>query len=313
MSAQFWSVGECMLELRAGSPEHLLHSAAGDTFNTAVYLKRLMPALPVRYVSALGDDQMSGIIRAHMRGHGIDDSLVATLPGELPGLYAIETDAAGERRFSYWRAQSAARSMLAGAHLSDLHAASADCRWMFLTGISLAILDDARREALLALARRVRANGGSVVVDNNYRARLWQAGPARDWLDRALGICTHALLSFEDEAVLHGDTDPHQSLQRVLRNEGVEVVIKLGAGGCLIGGNGAPVEAIAAKTVQALDTTAAGDSFNAAYLAARMCGQTQAQAASFGCELAAAVVCHPGAIIPQAAMPAWQGSAGRVG
>ena len=52
-----------------------------------------------------------------------------------------------------------------------------------------------------------------------------------------------------------------------------------------------------------VDTTAAGDSFAAAYIAARLAGAEPVEAARAGHRLAGVVVCHPGAIIPRAAMP----------
>jgi 2-dehydro-3-deoxygluconokinase len=302
MSA-FWSAGECMLELRPHGAGHISHAAAGDTFNTAVYLKRLAPALPVRYVSALGDDAMSGLIRSHMRAEGIDDSLVEALPGGTPGLYAIETDAGGERRFVYWRTQSAARSMLSAAHLARLEAEMAGCRMLLLTGITLAILDDGRRAALLALAARLRAAGAWVVLDNNYRAALWDAAAARHWMDSATQVCTHALFSYDDEVALHGPCSPAQALARMEAFGMPDAVLKLGADGCLVGGAGGRAAHVPALPARAVDTTAAGDSFSAGYLARRLEGADSVQAAHFGSKLAATVVAHHGAIIPVEAMP----------
>jgi 2-dehydro-3-deoxygluconokinase len=300
---EFWSVGECMLELRPQENGTIVHAAAGDSYNTAVYLKRLAPALSVRYVSALGDDAMSGLIRDHMRAERIDDSLVDTRPGGTPGLYAIETDAAGERRFAYWRAQSAARTMLSATHLAQLKAELAGCRVLLLTGITLAILDDERRATLLALAAQVRAAGGWVALDNNYRPALWDAATARDWMTRAAQVCTHALFSYDDEVLLHGDRSPSESMTRIAAIGVPEVVLKLGADGCLVGGAGVSTVQVHAQEVRAIDTTAAGDSFNAGYLARRLNGANSVQAAEFGCALAAVVVTHRGAIIPAEAMP----------
>lgn len=304
MTGAFWSAGECMLELRPQPNNAIVHAAAGDSYNTAVYLKRLLPGLPVRYVSALGDDAMSGLIRRHMQAERIDDGLVDTLAGGTPGLYAIETDARGERRFAYWRSQSAARRMLSGAHVDQLRAQLPECRVLLLTGITLAILDDTRRAALLALAADVRAAGGWVALDNNYRPALWDAATAREWMDRAARCCTHALFSFDDEVALHGDCSPAEALARIEAMGVPEALLKLGAGGCLLGGAPDGPLHIPAYEVQAVDTTAAGDSFNAGYLAQRLQGANSEQAARFGCTLAAAVVAHPGAIIPAQAMPA---------
>lgn len=306
MSGAFWSAGECMLELRPQSQGTLAHAAAGDSYNTAVYLKRLAPDMPVRYVSALGDDAMSGLIREHMREERIDDSLVDIRAGGTAGLYAIATDASGERRFTYWRAQSAARSMLSAAHLAQLGAQLAECRVLLLTGITLAILDNERRAALLSLAAQVRAAGGWVALDNNYRPALWDVATARAWMQRAAQACTHALFSFDDEVLLHGDRNPAEALARITALGVPEVVLKLGADGCLIGGAAAQAEQpvhVAALAVRAVDTTAAGDSFNAGYLAQRLRSASSVKAAEFGCAVAAAVVTHPGAIIPAAALP----------
>jgi 2-dehydro-3-deoxygluconokinase len=57
-------------------------------------------------------------------------------------------------------------------------------------------------------------------------------------------------------------------------------------------------------TAPVVDTTAAGDSFAAAYVAARLAGAGPMDAARAGHRLAGIVVCHSGAIIPSTAMPA---------
>ena len=56
-------------------------------------------------------------------------------------------------------------------------------------------------------------------------------------------------------------------------------------------------------TKPVIDTTAAGDSFAAAYIAARLSGLDPIEAARAGHRLAGVVVCYPGAIIPRYAMP----------
>jgi 2-dehydro-3-deoxygluconokinase len=48
-----------------------------------------------------------------------------------------------------------------------------------------------------------------------------------------------------------------------------------------------------------VDTTAAGDSFNGAYLAALLAGGSEADCLAGGHAMAAKVIGHPGAIIPR--------------
>ena len=301
MNRQFWAIGECMLELRPATEDQLGMAVAGDTYNSAVYLKRLCPDLPVRYVSALGVDSVSQRLRQQLRSHQIDDALVDSLPGKLPGLYLIETDATGERRFLYWRNQSAAREMLSDAHLQALERALPDCGVLLLSGISLAILDHVRRERLLALARVVRHHGGWVVLDSNYRPALWPAQEARTWLDRALAHTTHALLGLDDEQLLHPGTETGAILQRAISAGVQEVVVKQGAGGAVVALAGQAPQHVPTQPVRPVDTTAAGDSFNAGYLAARLAGQPPTDAAAFAHRLAGTVVAYPGAIVPSEA------------
>lgn len=296
---QAWFVGECMLELRPVSPALLAHAFAGDVYNTAVYFRRFGPPCQCVFVSCVGTDSLSDDLLRDATRHGLDTRGIARIEGSQPGLYWIETDASGERRFLYWRAQSAARAMLDETHFAHLQADLPSCLLLYFSGISLAILDEARRERLLHLARGVRDSGGIVAFDSNYRPLLWEsADAARMWTTSAVQISSHVLVTDDDEARLHGDASALETLSRILSSGVREVVVKMGKDGCLVQGQDmathATVPAVPAKVT---DTTAAGDSFNAAYLATRISGGAAEDAARAGAALAARVVGYPGAII----------------
>ena len=55
------------------------------------------------YITALGDDSWSDELLSAWHREGVGTEKVLRIPGRLPGLYIIQTDAKGERRFSYWR------------------------------------------------------------------------------------------------------------------------------------------------------------------------------------------------------------------
>jgi 2-dehydro-3-deoxygluconokinase len=299
------SVGECMIELRHRSATELDLAYGGDTLNTAVYLARLMRNKDVRvdYVTALGDDAYSDGMLAMWQDEGIATDLVARLPGRLPGLYTIRTDERGERTFTYWRSASAARDMLRGPRAEQVAAALRGYDLLYVSGITLSILDPPQRATVVAIADLVREHGGRVAFDSNYRPVGWpNPDAARAAFEEMLGRVDIALPTLDDEQALFGVKDAPECAERLHRRGVAEVAIKLGQAGCFLSSAKFTGEIPAEPVDEVVDSTAAGDSFNAGYLAARLLGADPPRAARLGNRLAARVITHPGAIIPAAAM-----------
>jgi 2-dehydro-3-deoxygluconokinase len=299
------SVGECMIELRHRSATVLDLAYGGDTLNTAVYLARLIRDRDVRvdYVTALGDDTYSDGILAMWRDEGIATDLVARLPGRLPGLYTIRTDERGERTFTYWRSASAARDMLRGPRAEQVAAALQGYDLLYLSGITLSILDAPQRKAVVAVADLVREHGGRVAFDSNYRPVGWpNPDAARAAFEEMLERVNIALPTLDDEQALFGVKDARECADRLHRRGVAEVAIKLGQAGCFLSSAKFTGEIPAEPVDEVVDSTAAGDSFNAGYLASRLLGADPPRAARLGNRLAARVITYPGAIIPAAAM-----------
>ncbi len=306
---RFAAIGECMIELAHSGPDSLRLGYGGDTLNTATYLMRYGAAagVSVDYVTALGDDPYSEEMLSRWRAEGIGTELVARIAGRLPGLYLIRTDAGGERSFYYFRGAAAAREMFHTPQAPKLLKALTRFEMLYLSGITLSILDPVSRRALVAALDEARANGARVVFDSNYRPRAW---PSRKAAARVIGAFLErvdiALPSLEDHRGLFGDRDATACAAR-LRALGIgEVAVKDGAGPCLISSAESQAWVPAQAGVRPLDTSAAGDSFNAAYLAARLAGADPEAAARCGHGLAATVIRHQGAVIPLEAMPPFQ-------
>ena len=292
--------GECMIELQGEAFGAMRQTFGGDTLNTAVYLARSGASLGVRatYATGLGDDRYSDemLRRWQLEGVGID--LVRRLPGRVPGLYTISVDDRGERTFTYWRDNAAVRSYF-DVPQTPLEQDAEQLDALYFSGISLAILPPGARDRLFETARRVRAHGGRVVFDNNYRPRLWaDAATARGAHAQALALAQIALVTLDDEQLLHADASLDDSRARSLAAPCDEVVIKQGAGPVIVRLRGQPpIEVPALRVERVVDTTAAGDSFAGAYLAARLSGSAAAVAAAAGARLASQVIQHRGAII----------------
>jgi 2-dehydro-3-deoxygluconokinase len=234
---------------------------------------------------------------------GLELGLVRRIPGRLPGLYQIEVDAHGERRFSFWRDQSAARAYFEVPH-TPLEQRAAEWDAFYFSGISLAILPPEGRERLFALAQSLRDRGATVVFDNNYRPRLWPVvGVARAAFTRAFGLASVVLVTADDHQALFGLASLEEAVQAAQQLPAAEIVIKRGAAPTLVRAGAGAWEAVATEHVpRVVDTTAAGDSFAAGYLSRRLTGHTPVVAAQFGNRLAARVIQHPGALIPLEAM-----------
>lgn len=289
-------IGEAMLELsRAsgedGSGEGWNLRYGGDVINTAIHLARSGDT--VRFASAIGADPMSADLRVAWEGEGVDTSLLLSAEGRLPGLYAIETDAQGERSFHYWRGEAAAKRMFDLPESAAMVERAAGSELLYFSLITLAILPEEGREKLFALCEAVRANGGKVAFDGNYRARLWpDAATARRWRDRAIALSDMGLPTLADEVEMGEADDAQDAAKRWGADEGREVVVKLGAEGCLV--DGGIVAPPARLTV--VDSSGAGDAFNGGYLHARLTGRSPCEAALAGHHLAGWNIGRRGAI-----------------
>lgn len=291
-------IGEAMVELSItdDSPDLARIGFAGDTLNTAIYLKRAAPELRVAYVTRLGRDRFSRRMTAFMEAEEIDTGLIGLSHERVPGLYAISTDATGERSFTYWRDRAAARELFAvqPPALDDLSGFDV----IFLSAITLAILAPQARAELLEWLPGYRAAGGLVAFDSNWRPALWpDHATARAAIEAAWRQTDIALPSIDDEMAAFGDGDEAAVLER-LRAWGVRSgAMKRGAAGPLaLDGSAAGPFPPAPRVV---DSTAAGDSFNGAYLAARLRGLPEPECLALAHALASRVIGTRGAILPR--------------
>ncbi len=298
-------LGECMVELQKHDGK-LKQTFGGDTLNSALYLSRLTKShnINVSYVTALGCDPFSMEMLQAWQEDGINTDSVLNLTDKTPGIYYIETDDTGERSFHYWRNDSAAKFVFDQPESDTLINNLFSFDAIYMSGITLAVLTESGRQKLLSFLNAYKAQGGKVIFDNNYRPKLWESTEeAQSWYLKVLKHTDIALLTYDDDQLLFGDTHIEQCVERTSSLGVNEIVIKRGSEPCLVVEHGEQTFVSANKVENVIDTTAAGDSFSAGFMAKRFTGGTAQEAASTGHRVASTVIQYKGAITPRDVIP----------
>jgi 2-dehydro-3-deoxygluconokinase len=293
------AIGEVMIEMARGNDGRFGMACGGDTFNTAVYLART--GIDVAYATALGDDLYSDRIVSMASAEGVKIDLMLRVPGRQPGLYTIETDDKGGRRFYYWRNESPARDLFEFGDWNRIAESMLGARLIYFSGITLSLYSNNGLGRLFAIIEMARQQGAKVAFDGNFRPHGWKGDlpRTRTVFLEALKRVDVALPTFDDEAVLWGDPSPEATVERMQAFGIGEIVVKNGPNSALVAVGGRQEFIPVPEVVKPIDTTAAGDSFNAGYIAARLAGENPAVAAAAAHKLAAEKIRHRGAIMPR--------------
>ena len=293
---RFLSIGECMAELApSGDPEHFRMGFAGDTFNTVWYLRALRPDIHGAYYTAIGMDTISDKLLEEMDAIGIDTSWISRRPDRTIGLYLIEL-LNGERSFSYWRNSSAAKCLADEKAALIKAVAAADV--IYFSGITLAILEPYARDSLLDTIREAHEFGKTVAFDPNLRPGLWpDTKTMKKTVMRGAEMSNIVLPSFEDEAFHFGDFDPAATIERYVSAGADRVIVKNGPHPVAFFHQGNRDTVPVSQIANVVDTTAAGDSFNAGYLAELDRDIPQQEMIAAASRVAAKVIQSHGALV----------------
>lgn len=294
------SVGEVMVELVRSADGRFTLGYAGDTFHVAIYLSR--SGVNVAFATALGDDRYSTAAIAAAHAEGINTDLVLRANDRALGVCLVEGSGSGERGSEIWREASPARQTFELPGWDRLAEQMVSADLIYFSGVTLSLYSNVGLGRMLAALEFARERGARIAFDSNWRFASWRGDDqrARAVFSEALKRSDMALPSFEDEARLWGDASPKATVERLTTFGVREVVVKNGAEPALVHADGRTVEVPVPEKIKTVDARAAGDAFNAAYIAARLRKETAEAAALAGHRLAAEVLRHPGAILPNA-------------
>ncbi len=293
-------IGDVSIELARGGDGRFTLGCGGDTFNTAIYLARAGQA--TGFASALGDDPYSDTIVALAAAESVSSDLILRCPGRLPGLRLISSAANDETRFDSWQEAAPARELFELQNWTRVAEGLVDARLIYFTGITLSLYSNAGLGRLLAALELARGKGAIIAFDPNFRPRGWKGDltRTRTVFAEALKRVDIALPAYDDEAVLWGDPSPEATIERLQAFGVAEIVVKNGPNSALVATRDKRETVPVPDVVVPVDLTAAGDAFNAGYLAARLTNRAPVDAVNAAHRLAGDVIRHPGAIVPRA-------------
>lgn len=297
-------IGECMIELNGEPFGTMRQTYGGDTLNTATYVARVSSPerIEVSYISALGTDKLSQGMLERWRADGINTDCVLRDKNRSAGLYLIQLDKQGERTFLYWRNQSAARYLLQHPDYSRVLSALKKADMIYLSGISLAILPETDRTLLIEQLRELKKTGVEIAFDSNFRPTLWDSlAQARSCYQALLPLVDVALVTFDDEEKLWADKDEQATIARLSAFNIAKIIVKQGSLGATVCEQGECTFVPTMPVENVVDTTSAGDAFNAGFLNGYLQGKPLTDCCRQGNQLAGIVIRHKGAIIDKSA------------
>jgi 2-dehydro-3-deoxygluconokinase len=294
------SVGEVQIQLARGSDGRFSLNCGGDAFNTSVYLARA--GIDVAFASAVGNDPYSDAILAVASAEGISRDLILQAPGRLPGLSLIDEAAAGTERIYTWGEVAPVCDLFELAGWDRIPETMMTAKLIYFTGITLSLYSNVGLGRFLTIIELARQNGVKIAFDGNFRPRAWKGDltRTRTVFMEALKRVDIALPTYDDEAVLWGDPSPEATVQRLQAFGIREIAVKNGPNSALVASGGTSEFVPVPEVVVPVDPLAAGDSFNAGYIAARLKGEGPSAAARAAHQLAGQVIRHHGAIMPRA-------------
>jgi 2-dehydro-3-deoxygluconokinase len=289
------AIGEPLFEFaHVPGTDHYQQGFGGDTSNFACAAARA--GARVAYLTRLGDDEFGRQFVELWRREGVDCSGVEVDPDAPTGAYFI-TQGSGGHTFTYRRAGSAASRM----HLTEgFRAVLGRARYLHVSGISQAIGTSACDTVFDAIDY-VRAGGGRVSFDLNFRPRLWPAARARAIALATLAHTDLFLPSLDEAEALFGIDEPRALIEWAHARGARQVAVKRGALGAMVS-DGATIVEVPGLPVEVVDATGAGDCFAGVLVARLAAEEPLAQAARAACIAAALSTTGRGAVAP---LPRW--------
>ena len=289
------SIGECMIELSNVKDNFFKQSFAGDTANTAIYLSRL--GAKSSYISSVGKDDLSIKMLNFLKKENVQTNNIFQNKNKTLGLYLIQNNEKGERKFSYWRSNSAAKTLFENVNSKKLFNQIFKHNAIYFSGITLSIYDQKSISKFYKILKLLKNNGTKICFDFNVRIKNWKSKKiAQQTMIKFSNIADIIFMTKEDINNL-GLKNHKTIINRYYKNK--IIVFRLGNGEINVFNKGNFEEYKFYLVNKVKDTTACGDAFNACFLYNYFNGCETKDCVKLAHRLGKNVANFKGAIIPK--------------
>lgn len=262
----------------------------GDTSNYSIAARRL--GGDVGYICRIGDDEFGKVLLDLWQREGVDSNHVIVEENGYTGIYFISRQG-DDHEFTYYRQNSAASHF----SMADVPADYIRQAKIFHTsGISQAISASCR-EAIFHAIDLAKEGDTLISYDPNVRFALWKPELGRRIIWETIRQADLVMPSLEDARLLTELTEPRAIVQELLASGPKVVALKLGGEGALVA-NQDIIEHVPPFKVDVVDTTGAGDTFDAAFAVRYLAGHDLIECAIFANAAASLVAAGMGAVLP---------------
>tara|TARA_X000000368_G_C23000350_1_gene698672 strand:- start:650 stop:1546 length:897 start_codon:yes stop_codon:yes gene_type:complete len=295
MKIKICSIGECMIELSNSKKNLYSQSIAGDTLNFLSYLENKI--FDTSYLTAIGTSEVSKRTLTFIKNKKIKLNLIFQINKHELGLYLIENSIRGEKIFYYWRDNSAARFFFNNHDITKYFTKLKKFDYIYFSGITLSLFESKKIDNFVILLNLLKKKNTKIVFDLNIRIRRWSKPKLNSYFSKILPFVDILFCSGEDLKLWKGENNS-KTFNNLIHKYDINHGIYRNNAKLNYSFYKDKKYLIKNKIVhKVVDTSGAGDGYNAAYLSNFIKFNDVQKALKVASEIGTKIVMKKGAIV----------------
>ena len=270
-------------------------SFAGDTLNFCNYLDK--KKLNAFFLSAIGKSEINQSLLDFVKSKNISTKYIKQINQFEVGLYLIKNKDNGEKQFFYWRDESAAKHYFNNIDFLNLYKELKNFDYIYFSGITLSIIHISKINNFIKLLRLLKSKKIKIVFDFNIRPTRWNKKNLNNFFDAVLKFVDICFLSGEDMNYWKNKNNIKSYEQIVRKYKIKHSIFRKNAKFTYVFLNKTRYVFRNKLLKKVVDTSGAGDGFNAAYLSNFIVNNDPVLALKAGSSLGSKIVMKKGAIV----------------